>query len=83
MMETLWNVCAWTGFAWWCGVIFAGTVALCGAAVEALCVKWEEEQLRRIAADNDDLPANWQEIDSHESWLAAVAEMKRKTGGAS
>ncbi len=82
-MEMLWSVCAWTGLVLWCGVFIIAIEVACAAAVEALCAKWEDEQLRRIAADNDDLPANWQEIDSHESWLAAVAEMKRKTGGAS
>ncbi len=76
-METLWNICGWTGFAWWCGVIFAGTISTCAAVVEALCARWEEAELRRIAAWNDDdLPANWGELDGERSFRVAWDEIR-------
>ncbi len=49
MTETLWTICEWTGFIWWCGVIIAGTVTTSGKLLEAALAKWEEDELRRIA----------------------------------
>ena len=53
-----------------------------GKLVESLCAQWEEDELRRIAAENADLPDNWRDLDAYHSWLDACAEMRRKTGGA-
>ncbi len=80
MMQTLWTVCAWTG----CCAVIAGIVVMCAAAVESLVVKWEKEQLRRIAAsEDDDLPTNWREMDGERSLRECVDEIRlRKTGGA-
>lgn len=82
MMETLWAVCAWTGFVWWCCFCIAATVVVCAKLVESWCVRWEEGELRRIAVSIDDLPENWRELDAYHSWLDATAEMRRKAGGA-
>ncbi len=84
MIETLWSVCAWTGLIWWSGVVIAATVIPCAAVVKALCDRWEEAELRRIAAANeDDLPPNWGELDSYRSTEEAWAEKRRrKSGGA-
>ncbi len=78
MMETLWTICAWTGFAYWCGVFIAATVIACSAALDAALAKWEDDEIRRIA--NDDLPANWVEKDVEGSFNDTWSEIRRRRG---
>ena len=55
---------------------------LCGARTEAeqrVCDQWRCPQLERLRSE--ELRADWQEVDSHASWLEACAAMRRKLGG--
>ncbi len=76
MMETLWTVCAWTGFVWWSGVIIAATVYTSARLLDAALAQWEEDEIRRIASD--ELPPNWRELDTYRSTEEAWAEMRRR-----
>jgi membrane protein DedA with SNARE-associated domain len=51
MMETLWAICAWTGFVCWCCLFIA-------AAVVAGNVLGRDYYGEKLPASDDDLPAN-------------------------
>ncbi len=72
------------GFLVWLASLVPVWLFFAGASVaESICAQREEDEIRRIAAASELLPEDWQEIDARESWLAALAEMRRrKTGGA-
>ena len=65
-------------------LVLVGILALAwmgGKLVESRSAQWEEDQVRRIAAENADLPDNWRDLDGKGSFDEAWAEMRRKTGG--
>ena len=67
------DICAWTGFVWWCCL----AIVLPWLIITVFGL-WPRNEHCELPAD-DDLPANWQELDSRDSYYAATAEIKRKT----
>ena len=54
----------------------------CGMPTAEAHAEWCDKPAPGWKSDVEDLPANWQDQDSRDSYFEAIAEMRRKTGGA-